>query len=176
MAEFGYGAANGKSDMNDTPEVVQPQVAEATPQLSRELASLEHRFSETVQATRSAVNATVGSVQDAVQSVSNAFDLKQQMEKHPWLILGGAVAVGYLAAEFLDGPAKPSGARPSPDSSNNHSIHRNGKRLCDSLTANRARLSTQIESSAGSPWYQLRTATVSALVGLVNSVAARVSR
>lgn len=161
--------------MNDTTEVVQPQVAEATPQLSRELASLEHRFSETVQATRSSVNATVGSVQEAMQSVSNAFDVKLQMEKHPWLILGGAVVVGYLAAEFLDGPKRSDRTRLSTDSSNNHSIHRNGKRLFDSLTANRARLLTRAASSASSPWHQLRTATVSALVGLVNTVAARVT-
>ena len=42
-----------------------------------------------------------GAVQDAVQSVSNAFDFQRQVGRHPWLVFGGSVVLGYLAVEFL---------------------------------------------------------------------------
>ena len=98
--------------MNDTAEMIRGQMDETRSQLSDKLDSLEHQVSETVRSTGSAVNATVeavqetvetvtGAIQDAVHSVSNALDVRRQIGRHPWLALGGSVALGFLAAEFL---------------------------------------------------------------------------
>jgi hypothetical protein len=103
--------------MDDTPEMIRQQMEQTKSNLTEKMESLEHQVSDTVQSTGTAVNATVGAVQKtvetvtgavqgAVQSVSNAVNLRRQVDRHPLLVLGGAVALGYLAYEFLNGQAK----------------------------------------------------------------------
>ena len=96
--------------MIDTPELIQEQMKETKSQLSEKLESLEQQLqvTEAVQTTRSAVAATAEAVQataetvtGAMQSVSHAFDVRRQIEQHPWMVLGGAAALGYLAHELL---------------------------------------------------------------------------
>jgi len=75
--------------------------------------------SETVDHVKEVVQDTVDSVketfQESVASVRETFDLSQQIERHPWLLLGGSVALGYLSGRLLDqsavatGPRSPSG-------------------------------------------------------------------
>ena len=128
--------------MNDTPEDIRQQMEETKSQLSEKLESLESHVTETVQSTGTAVNATVeavqetvetmtGAVQDAVQSVSNAFDLQRQIDRNPWLVLGGSVVVGYLAVELLMGSSKkskqPQAMAPPPCPATNYGSHQNGE-------------------------------------------------
>ena len=96
--------------MIDTPELIQEQMKETKSQLSEKLESLEQQLhvSEAVQTTRSAVAATAEAVQatadtvtGAMQSVSEAFDVRRQMSQHPWIVLGGAAALGYVAHQLL---------------------------------------------------------------------------
>ncbi len=96
--------------MIDTPELIQEQMKETKSQLSEKLESLEQQLhvSEAVQTTRSAVAATAEAVQatadtvtGAIQSVSEAFDVRRQMSQHPWIVLGGAAALGYVAHQLL---------------------------------------------------------------------------
>src|SRR5579871_1261930 len=95
--------------MNDTAAKIRGQMDETQSQLSDKLESLKHHVSETVQATGASVNATIRAVQEtvetvtgAVHSVSNALNVPRQIDRHPWLALGGSVVLGYLAAELLD--------------------------------------------------------------------------
>lgn len=103
--------------MDDSPEVIRQQMSQTRSQLSEKLGSLEQQVSETVQSTGTAVNATVGAVQesvetvteavqDAIQSVNNAFDVRHHLDKHPWLFLTGAAALGYLACDLLEDSEK----------------------------------------------------------------------
>lgn len=96
--------------MIDTPELIQEQMKETKAQLSDKLESLEQQFhvAETVQSTRTAVaataeavQATVSTVSDAMHSVSQAFDVRRQISQHPWMALGGAAALGYVAHQLL---------------------------------------------------------------------------
>jgi len=43
-----------------------------------------------------------GAAEDAVESVKEALDIRRQVAEHPWLMLGGAVAVGYAGGWLLD--------------------------------------------------------------------------
>jgi len=103
--------------MDDSPEVIRQQMEETKIHLTEKLETLEQQVQETVQTTGSAVSATVGAVQETVESVTgavqeavhtvgDAFDLRKQFEQHPWWVLGGAVAIGCLAEEYLMGPSK----------------------------------------------------------------------
>ncbi len=108
--------------MDDT-LVIRQQIEETKLQLTDKLESLEQQVSQTVQSAGDAVAATVeavqetvesvtGAVEGAVQSVSEAFDLQQQIENHPFLVLGGAAALGYIAAECVTAYERAQKMRP----------------------------------------------------------------
>ena len=175
--------------MADTPEVIRQQMEETKSQLSHKLESLEHQVSETVQSTGSAVNATVGAVQetvetvtgavqDAMKSVSNVFDVGQHINKHPWLVLGGAVVLGYLAVDILEESAKASGQRPKtgspPRPSADYAGHRNGTPAGEFFAAAAVAPAARESELKNSPWHQLTSATTAALIGIVQDAAARV--
>jgi len=99
---------------------------ETRSQLSEKLEILETQLTDTVQSTTAAVNDTVdavkdtvesvtGSVQDTVQSVGEALDLRLQTERHPWLVFGGSVAVGYLASGYLFPSRTPAATWPTAE-------------------------------------------------------------
>jgi ElaB/YqjD/DUF883 family membrane-anchored ribosome-binding protein len=97
-------------EMIDTPELIQEQMKETKSQLSNKLESLEQQLhvADAVQTTRTAVAATAEAVQataatvsGAMQSVSEAFDVRRQIAQHPWVALGGAAALGYVAHQLM---------------------------------------------------------------------------
>jgi len=107
------------------PEVIRQQMEETRASLTEKLETLEQQVVDTVQGTTTAVQETVASVKDAVQetmqsvkgsvegtveSVKDAFDLRRQTEQHPWLMVGGAAAAGYVAAHLLNRLSLPAAA------------------------------------------------------------------
>eukprot|EP00456_Euglypha_rotunda_P084166 TRINITY_DN843_c0_g1_i1.p1 TRINITY_DN843_c0_g1~~TRINITY_DN843_c0_g1_i1.p1 ORF type:complete len:233 (+),score=40.74 TRINITY_DN843_c0_g1_i1:229-927(+) len=93
------------------------QLEETKLQLSDKLGTLEQQVSQTVETASTAVAATVeavqgtvesvtGAVEDAVHGMHDAFDLHRQIRKHPFLVLGGAAVVGYVAAQYFKSPAR----------------------------------------------------------------------
>ena len=62
---------------------------------------------ETVTGAKSTVENIVenvkGTMDDTVTKVKQSFDLRYQVEQHPWLMLGGSVVAGSLLASFLHG-------------------------------------------------------------------------
>lgn len=60
---------------------------------------------ETVDGAKSTVENIVENVKetmdDTVTKVKQSFDLRYQVEQHPWLMLGGSVVVGSLLASFM---------------------------------------------------------------------------
>ena len=174
--------------MDATLEVMRQQMDDTKLQLSEKLDSLEQQVSDTVQSTGTAVNATVeavqetvetvtGAVQDAVQSVSNAFDLPRQINRHPWLALGGSFALGCLAVEFLNRSAKRSGQPsqaiaglgPVADDTG-HGIESSGGQN----TATAAALAAAYESGLNSSsWHQLRHAAIGTILVIAQDVAVR---
>jgi len=57
---------------------------------------------DTVDAVKGTVEGARESLQGVAESMREAFDLPKQMERHPWLMIGGAVAVGFVAGKLLD--------------------------------------------------------------------------
>jgi hypothetical protein len=174
--------------MNDTPEIVRQQMEQTRSQLVEKLESLELQVSETVKSTGTAVNATVeavqetvesvtGAVQSAVQSVSNAFDVRRQFDRHPWLILSGSVALGYLAVEFLAGSAQKSQRQqetaPLPDPSADNAGLGNGEPPVESAATAIDTTGSHESGRKSSSRHQLRSAAVSVLIGIVQELASR---
>lgn len=172
--------------MDDTTEVIRQQMEETKTQLSEKLESLESQVSNTVQSTGTAVNATVeavqetvetvtGAVQDAVQSVSNAFDLRRQFDRNPWLVLGGAAVLGYLAVEFLTARAKkssqPKVSAPLPCPSANNAGQGNGEPAVESAATAAAITAAYESGRESSSRHQLQDLAIRALIGVVQDVA-----
>jgi hypothetical protein len=153
-------------------------------QLLEKLVSLESQVSATVQSTVTAVNATVGAVQEtvetvtgaagnAVQSVNNAFDFRRQINRHPFLVVGGAVAVGYLAVELIAGSKRKSEqtseAARSPSPLANHGGDGNGKSAVESAAIAAAYEAGRKSSS----WHHLQDLATRSLIGVVQEIASR---
>lgn len=173
--------------MIDTPELIQEQMKETKAQLSDKLESLEQQFhvSDTVQTTRSAVAATAEAVQataatvtGAMQSVSDAFDVRRQISQHPWIALGGAAALGYVAHQLLaDAQLKTAppfdagstlGEFPSangqPTEQQVHAVN-----VAATAAATRAYNETLLMSS---PLLQLKSLALNTLIGIARESAA----
>jgi len=93
-------------------EAIKKQMEVRRSSLADKLEALECQVAETVQGVTSAVSnvkdvvqdtvdSVKDSVQDTVDAVQDSFDLSKQMDNHPWIMLGGAFAVGYIAGQVL---------------------------------------------------------------------------
>jgi ElaB/YqjD/DUF883 family membrane-anchored ribosome-binding protein len=102
-------------------EVIRHQMEETRTSLTEKLETLEQKVVDTVQGATSAVSDTVQNVKDSVQetvatvkdtvegtvcavkesvaggveTVKEYVDIRGYVQEHPWLMTGGAVAVGY---------------------------------------------------------------------------------
>jgi hypothetical protein len=163
--------------------VIRQQMDDTKNQLSQKLQSLEHQVSETVQTTGTAVNATVGAVQetvesitgavqDAMKSVTSAFDLQQHVEKHPWIVLGGAVVLGYLSCELVEGPRD---SHSSPDRSG-RTASLNAQHLNGAVHAERPAGFSEPRQShpVNTAWNQIASAATVSFIGILQEAAAKV--
>jgi len=111
-----------ESQVGDTVQAATNAVETTTEAVSGTVESVK----ETVESVTEKVHETVTGVTDSVQqavegvkesfeetvkSVTESFNLKLQCERHPWMVFGGAVAVGYVGSILLGGSAQES--RPS---------------------------------------------------------------
>jgi len=87
--------------------------------LAAKLEALEQQVTDgvtemtsTVSDVRDSVEGTVGTVKDSVEhtleSVRDTLNLPLQVERHPWAMLGGAVALGFIGGRILPGEPGPS--------------------------------------------------------------------
>ena len=94
--------------MNSEPDAIRTQMDQTRADLSDKLKDLETRVTEGMQTTGAVVSETMSSVKEAVETVSETLDFRQHVQDHPWIAVGGAVALGYLAATLLDRPSQRS--------------------------------------------------------------------
>ena len=158
--------------MTETPEVMRQHIEETKSQLWDKLDTLESQFSEAVTETVASVQETVSNVtdtvQDSVQSVSNAFDLPLQVERHPWIAIGGSFVLGYLAFELLHGPTKEceNGRESEPQRSRSAVQFQNGN-------GHHAVESAQESSSKSRLWAEMRGMLTGTLMSAVGAIVSR---
>jgi ElaB/YqjD/DUF883 family membrane-anchored ribosome-binding protein len=108
--------------MDNEAEVIRHQMEETRTHLTEKLEALEDKVVHTVEGTTESVAETVNTVKEAVQgtveavsetvdktieTVKETFNLRRQFERHPWLLFGGSVGVGFLGG-YLLGPSRRS--------------------------------------------------------------------
>jgi len=99
--------------MDHESEVIKQQMEETRSSLAEKLEALEGHVASTVHSTteavagtvenvKEAVEETVNTVSESVENVKEAFNISRQIQEHPWLVMGGAVVAGYVAASLLE--------------------------------------------------------------------------
>lgn len=98
--------------MAEEPEVIQEQMEETRSALADKLGALGQKISGTVdtvsdvvEETASAVAETVENVtetaEEAVEAVKETFNIPKQFDRHPWLFVGGSIALGFVGGKLL---------------------------------------------------------------------------
>jgi len=109
------------------PEQIRQQIDETRSAITEKLEALEESVVGTVQNAKDTVQETIDSatqmvedtisnvkesvqdtvssvkesMQDTVNTVRDTFDLRLQVERHPWPMLGGSVVAGFLAGALI---------------------------------------------------------------------------
>ena len=99
----------------DISDILQTRTA-----IGEKLERLERRIEETVGGAKSAAEELIDRVRDSADDfldrTRETFDPTHQVARHPWLMLGGAVAAGYvlglLEARLRQSPREASGVYP----------------------------------------------------------------
>jgi len=90
------------------PEVIRQQMEQTRSALTDKLEVLEQKVTDTVQGAATAVSDTVETVKESmeatVDSVKDTLNLRLQVERHPWLMVGTSAATGFVAGLLL-GPS-----------------------------------------------------------------------
>jgi ElaB/YqjD/DUF883 family membrane-anchored ribosome-binding protein len=99
-----------------TPEDIQGQMLDTRRHMSDQIHALEDKVTGMAQDAADAVGGAARGVRDTVHtaaeqmrgvpasvlaSVRGALDVRRQVRRHPWLAVGGAVALGFVCARFV---------------------------------------------------------------------------
>ena len=159
--------------MDDRSRLVRRRMEHTKRQLADKLESLERQVTAQVHSAGTAVNATVEAVHDVVHSVSNAFDIERQFEKHPWMILGGSAVLGYLVTEYLAQDTAKLVSAPSDEPFAEHNGNGNGVPVTAALSTAKMDARIQQSVSANLLGNEVRRAAISAFTGLAQQLVLR---
>ena len=164
--------------MEDRLTMIRRQMEQTKGRFEQKLATLEELVAKQVQSAGTAVSAPAEAVQDVVHSVGNAFDVERQFRRHPWLFVGGAVAMGYIVTQLL----KSNGSSPNSSSTESHN-NVNGVGSADSGPTGSGQLSitspprtTTIAGDSQAPSAiaaEIRRAATGAFTGIAQELVAR---
>lgn len=87
--------------MENETDVTREQMDDTRASLSEKLDSLEQRVVDSVHDAANVVGQTVDAVHETVENVKDTFDLRLQVARHPWAMVGGSIALGYMGGYLL---------------------------------------------------------------------------
>jgi ElaB/YqjD/DUF883 family membrane-anchored ribosome-binding protein len=109
MAQESVTADPSAADLRHQMEETRTHLAGQVEVLEHEVMDMVHDATSavagTIESVKESVGETVETVQEAVKgtvtSVKHALDVSAHVRRHPWLMLAGAVAFGYVCGSFL---------------------------------------------------------------------------
>lgn len=111
---------------------VSSKVQAATSNVADTVENVTGTVQETVQTVKETVEETIAGVKETVQSgvdaIKGVFDVPAHVQRHPWVMLGGSIVLGYLGGTLVRGqqkPGPPTGVPPPPPE-RSHGIATNG--------------------------------------------------
>jgi ElaB/YqjD/DUF883 family membrane-anchored ribosome-binding protein len=156
-------------------EVIHHQMEGTRQSLAAKLDTLENQVlgtvqnataavANTVEDVKSAVGSVTETIQDTVESVKETFNLKEQVRRHPWPMLGGAAAAGFLSGWLL-GSSRKETERPAAPSAPPPPFTPQAREKEDE------RSSAKEESIFAEPFAALKGIALGAVMGLVRDMA-----
>jgi len=82
-------------------EVIRHQMEGTRRDLADKIDQLEAKVAGTVESVSETVGNVRETVEETVEAVEHTFDLNWHAQRHPWMLLGGAVLVGFLGGAML---------------------------------------------------------------------------
>ena len=76
--------------------------------MAAKLEALENKVIGTVQSAQETVEVSIQSAKDTVASVKRTFDIKHQVEQHPWTMVGGCLLAGLALGALIPARRHPS--------------------------------------------------------------------
>jgi ElaB/YqjD/DUF883 family membrane-anchored ribosome-binding protein len=172
-----------RNDLSDKLEKLEKQVVGTVQEATSTVADAVHGAKEVVDTVKDTVEGAVEGVKDtmdavkgtvagAAEGVRDAFDLPAHMDRHPWLMMGGAVAVGFVAGKLLDyAPDLGEVAAGAAET---------GGRLAESITTTAGAAAsaaggwmTALEKMFGPEMNKVKELAIGALLGVARDMAVR---
>jgi ElaB/YqjD/DUF883 family membrane-anchored ribosome-binding protein len=176
-----------RSDLSDKLEQLENQVVNTVQEATSTVADAVQGAKDVVETVKDTVEGAVESVQGTVENVTGAvggamegvrdtfawtadcirqtFDLPKQVDRHPWLMMGGAAAAGFAAGKLLD--RAPQAARALGRAA------QAGGRVAESAASAASGLWTTLENSFGAEIHKVKELALGALLGAVRDVVAQ---
>jgi len=95
-----------RSQLADKLEALESQVADTVQNTTEAVTETVENVKETVEKASETVENVTDTVKETVDTLGEAFNLWTQTERHPWLVFGGSVLLGYLGAQLFGGSAE----------------------------------------------------------------------
>jgi len=108
-----------RADLAKKLETLEAKVTDTVQGATAAVSDTVETVKETVEAVKESVAETVETVKETVgetvEAVKRTFDLKRQVNEHPWAMLGGSVAVGFLVGRLLPSRSSTTAAASVPE-------------------------------------------------------------
>src|SRR5262245_51602205 len=101
-----------RSALADKLEIIGGKISGTVENVTESVESVTSAVENTVETVTETVGAVGETAQETVQAVRHALDIPEQVRRHPWMWMCGAVAAGFIAGKALTGPAASPVAQP----------------------------------------------------------------
>jgi len=91
------------STVTSTTEAVQNTTETVQQTVQQTVETVKETVEHVTEKVEEVMTAASEKFQETVQAVSETFNLSRQFERHPWLVMGGAVTVGCILANVING-------------------------------------------------------------------------
>lgn len=96
---------NTRSALSEKLEALEDRVTTtvkgASQEVTQTVETVTDSVQETVETVKDTVEETLSAVKDGVNVVKSFFDVPLQVDRYPWIAVGGSLALGYFLGEYL---------------------------------------------------------------------------
>jgi len=102
-----------QEELEETRSALADKLAQLGDKITGTVENVEHTVENVTETATQTVEAVQHTVSDTVETVKETFNLQKQMQERPWLVVGAAVALGYVGGRLIEGARSRSYPRQS---------------------------------------------------------------
>jgi ElaB/YqjD/DUF883 family membrane-anchored ribosome-binding protein len=101
LEQIGEKISGTVETVSETVSSVTETVGNVTEAMEGTVQAVAETVSNTVESVKDTVSAVGETASETVEAVKEAFNLSEQVRRHPWLWVGGSVAAGFIAGKLF---------------------------------------------------------------------------